>query len=73
VIVCSCRAVTDREIRCAARSGARTPQQIAEVCGAGASCGGCRETVHALLEETHDETAQIAASARFAPSESLSA
>jgi bacterioferritin-associated ferredoxin len=53
MIVCSCHAVTDREIQRAARAGARTPCQVAEMCGAGSACGGCRETVHELLSETH--------------------
>jgi bacterioferritin-associated ferredoxin len=55
VIVCSCHAVTDREIARAARAGARTPCQIAEMCGAGSSCGGCRDTVRELLGEAHGE------------------
>ncbi len=55
MIVCSCYAVTDRDIRHAAWSGARTACQVAELCGAGSGCGGCRETVHELLAESHGE------------------
>jgi bacterioferritin-associated ferredoxin len=73
VIVCSCHAVTDREVRHAARAGARTTCQIAEMCGAGSGCGGCRETLHELLEETHAEACMTAARARPSSSESASA
>lgn len=54
MIVCSCHGVTDREIRQHARAGARTPRQVAEACGAGGSCGGCRPVVREILDETHD-------------------
>ena len=51
MIVCSCRAVSDREIRRLARAGAASPRAIAEACGAGTCCGGCRLTVAAILDE----------------------
>ena len=53
MIVCSCHGVTDREIRQHACSGARTPRQVAEACGAGGACGGCRPVVREILEEAH--------------------
>ena len=73
MIVCSCHSVTDREIQRAARAGARTPCQVAEMCGAGSSCGGCRDTVHELLAETHDEHHRRAATVAFAAGESVPA
>ena len=73
MIVCSCHAVTDREIQRAARAGARTPCQVAEMCGAGSSCGGCREAVHELLSETHGELHLRTASVAFAGGESVPA
>jgi len=51
LIVCSCYAVTDREIRRLAREGARSPRQLAKACGAGSACGGCRPSVRAILAE----------------------
>jgi len=51
LIVCSCRAVSDREIRRLARAGAASPRAIADACGAGSCCGGCRLTVAAILDE----------------------
>ncbi len=51
MIVCSCHAVSDREIRRLAREGARNARAVAEACGAGTCCGGCRMTVVAILDE----------------------
>ena len=51
MIVCSCHAVSDREIRRLAREGAASPRAVAEACGAGSCCGGCRMTVAAILNE----------------------
>ena len=50
VIVCHCRGVTDRAVRRAVRRGAATRRQVAQACGAGAGCGGCRPTVQAILD-----------------------
>jgi bacterioferritin-associated ferredoxin len=55
LIVCSCHAVTDREIRKLAREGACTSREIARSCGAGSSCGGCRPHVKAILAEVRSE------------------
>ncbi len=52
MIVCSCHAVTDREIRRLARAGACSVREVADSCGAGSACGGCRPTVAAILEES---------------------
>ena len=51
MIVCSCHGITDREIRKHVSEGARTPRQVAEACGAGSRCGGCRPVVREILEE----------------------
>ncbi len=51
MIVCSCHAITDREIRRLARAGARSVREVAESCGASSSCGGCRASVVAILDE----------------------
>ena len=47
--VCHCRAVTDRSVRAAVLAGATTLDELAEGCGAGARCGGCRPLLAALL------------------------
>jgi bacterioferritin-associated ferredoxin len=44
--------VSDREIRRAVRAGACCAREIADACGAGSVCGGCRASVAAILAET---------------------
>lgn len=57
MIVCHCHAISDREIRTAARQGAVTADLVSEQCGAGGSCGGCRTLVEEIVaEETHHLT-----------------
>ena len=51
MFVCSCRAVTDRTIRAAIASGARSIDDIAARCGAGERCGGCWPALAELLDE----------------------
>ena len=49
MIVCHCNGVSDRAIRRSVRSGAVTTDLVANACGAGACCGGCREAVEEIL------------------------
>ena len=49
MIVCHCNGVSDRAIRRSVRSGAVTSDLVANACGAGARCGGCREAVEEIL------------------------
>jgi bacterioferritin-associated ferredoxin len=49
MIVCHCLVVSDRRIRAEIESGARTDDDVAFRCGAGARCGGCRPAIDALL------------------------
>lgn len=51
MLICHCRAVNDETIRTVILSGARRPADIAERCGAGASCGGCLPALLRLLDE----------------------
>ena len=48
MIVCSCRAVSDREIRMAAEAG-RSFQEIARSTGATTDCGCCRDAVERIV------------------------
>jgi bacterioferritin-associated ferredoxin len=50
VLLCHCRAVSDRVIDCAISCGARTVDDVAAACGAGGACGGCRPGIQDLLE-----------------------
>jgi bacterioferritin-associated ferredoxin len=55
VIVCVCRAVSDRTLRALVRDGARTPEELARATGAGTSCGCCREEIERLVASDHRE------------------
>jgi bacterioferritin-associated ferredoxin len=48
MIVCSCHAVSERELREAAHAG-QTPDEIVSQTGAGSDCGCCAEAVADIL------------------------
>ena len=50
MIVCSCRAVSDRTVEATIASGAHGIADIAARCGAGGRCGGCWPELERLLE-----------------------
>jgi bacterioferritin-associated ferredoxin len=58
MFVCSCRAVSDRTVAAVIASGARTVEEIARRCGAGAQCGGCWPELERLLAEQRDRDVQ---------------
>lgn len=49
MIVCHCKAVSDRAIRKAVRSGARTRGEVSEACSASMGCGGCAPIVDEII------------------------
>ena len=51
MLLCHCRGVSDRVIDAAITCGARCPDDVAQACGAGADCGGCRPAIEELLAE----------------------
>jgi bacterioferritin-associated ferredoxin len=51
VIVCLCRAVSDRAIRAARDGGARSVEAIGAATGAGTCCGCCRGSIAQILAE----------------------
>jgi bacterioferritin-associated ferredoxin len=51
VFVCHCAAVTDREIASAVDAGADTVSDVGYDTGAGTGCGGCHETIEAIIAE----------------------
>lgn len=51
MIVCHCHACTDRDVRQAVRCGAWDQEEVGRLCGAGRSCGGCRETILKILRD----------------------
>ena len=68
MIVCLCRAVSDRTIRALVKDGATTVEAIGQKCGAGTGCGGCRRQIAALIASELQGTAvaQVAAPAEGA-------
>ena len=56
MFICSCRAVSDGTIRAAIAAGARSIEDVAARCGAGARCGGCWPALAELLD-AHAPTA----------------
>ena len=64
MLVCHCLRVFDGAIRECVRVGARTTNDVAERCGAGSQCGGCRESIEAIVtRESTDADAQPTAAA----------
>jgi bacterioferritin-associated ferredoxin len=51
MVVCSCRAVTDRTVRAALAGGARTVDELAGLCAAATGCGGCSPTLERLIAD----------------------
>lgn len=49
MFVCLCNAVTDRQIRDAARQGAYTLEEVRRVTGCGDCCGRCMDTAEEIL------------------------
>jgi bacterioferritin-associated ferredoxin len=50
MIVCHCRAVSDREVAVAIDAGAREMIDVADACGAGTECYGCHARIDDMLE-----------------------
>jgi bacterioferritin-associated ferredoxin len=53
MIVCHCRAVSDRAIRAEIEQGAAREDELTARCGAGGHCGGCLPALQRLLAQ-HD-------------------
>jgi bacterioferritin-associated ferredoxin len=49
--ICICNAITERQVRECARSGACSVDQLASELGVGAGCGRCIECATDLLRE----------------------
>jgi bacterioferritin-associated ferredoxin len=67
--VCHCMAVTDRAVRAAIASGARSITDITASCrGAGRGCGGCQDRLQGYLDIlVPGGTADTPASSRTVP------
>jgi bacterioferritin-associated ferredoxin len=65
--------VSDRLIRSVVREGARNSEEVAEVCGAGACCGGCRPAVDEIVREEHNPPQLVFISRRISVESASSA
>jgi bacterioferritin-associated ferredoxin len=52
MIVCLCHPATDRDVESCIRDGARSVEDIGEMCGAGTGCGACRDELREKLERS---------------------
>ena len=50
-IICNCFGISKNEIMEAIKKGAKTPEEIREMTGAGSACGGCKNNIIHILEE----------------------
>jgi len=57
MIVCLCKAVSERTLRAAIRAGARTIADLAEATTASTDCGTCAEHLEELLADELDTMA----------------
>jgi NAD(P)H-nitrite reductase large subunit len=69
VIVCQCRAVSDRILRASIREGATTVDALREVTGASDCCGGCEPLVTEILDQElgHEGTGSSVRPTAFRP------
>ena len=52
MVVCLCKAVSDRTIRTLVKNGAHCLRDVARACKAGTDCGSCVCQVRELIEQT---------------------
>ena len=60
--VCICNAITDRQIRDAARSGVSNLWELQKELGVASNCGKCRQTAVEILREEAPVTSEQTAS-----------
>jgi bacterioferritin-associated ferredoxin len=53
--ICICNAVTERQLKECARSGASSLEELAFQLGVGTGCGRCRDCASGVLEEVRAE------------------
>jgi bacterioferritin-associated ferredoxin len=50
MLVCLCHPASERQIESCIQEGARSVEDIGEMCGAGTGCGACRDELRECLE-----------------------
>ena len=63
MIVCSCRAVSDREVESAIARGASSVEAVGQLCGAGTDCGACHDELGDRIERSCGRSCTPAAQA----------
>jgi bacterioferritin-associated ferredoxin len=61
MIVCHCRAVSDKRVRSELANGAQDEIDVAMACGAGTGCGSCVDEIRRLCD---DATRSLCANAK---------
>ena len=56
--VCICNAITDKQIRDAAKAGATDLWALQHKLGVGSQCGSCKETAAEILSELRSDKAR---------------
>ena len=51
MVLCICRAITEREIDAHVRAGASSLEAVAACCGAGTDCGACRDAIEQRIDD----------------------
>ena len=59
MLICLCKAVSDREVRGAIARGARSVRSVCQRTGAGTSCGSCKID-HTMLKEARISPRSVA-------------
>jgi len=52
--VCICNAITDKQIRRAAKNGVDNLYELREHLGVASNCGSCADQAQSILQETHN-------------------
>lgn len=65
--VCVCMAVTDHQIREAARGGARTLKDLQRDLGLASECGQCASYARQCLKDAHESLRQAAKAKALPP------
>jgi bacterioferritin-associated ferredoxin len=60
MIVCICQGVSDRTIQRLVAAGARSLDELASRCGAGADCGLCCALLESMVEASRPRSAREA-------------
>jgi bacterioferritin-associated ferredoxin len=50
MILCLCKGISERTVRLAVATGARSVDAVADRCGAGTDCGSCRHAIQDLVD-----------------------